>query len=275
MPILNATTSQTGTVGVFPSLAYIDTNDTLATILTTGYLNLLVQSGTTFQMPCIAAVSTRTTPSAQPDVGWFQVDHTGANWSLVVAESPGEVVLPTITNHIIVSTDTLGTLANLTGTAINNGSIQAGLSGTAGTLISFPATGSKGSLIIAGVANTGNTNTTLSNVAMGQASVVSIPDPANAIGRFLVGATATPFVSGNFPQNSGTAGLMIDSGIAVSALATTSTAVLLTPSADQSITIHNLSVAQGNLIAGSSGHAGTVSSFPSTAANGSLLLAAA
>lgn len=35
----------------------------------------------------------------------------------------------------------------------------------------------------------------------------------------------------------------------------------------------NLSVAQGNVSAGSSGHAGTVSSFPATAANGSLILA--
>jgi hypothetical protein len=53
---------------------------------------------------------------------------------------------------------------------------------------------------------------------MGQASVISVPDPGNAAGQFLVGATATPFVSGNFPQNSGTAGLMVDSGIPVNTL---------------------------------------------------------
>lgn len=39
------------------------------------------------------------------------------------------------------------------------------------------------------------------------------------------------------------------------------------------ISTGNLSVAQGNIAAGSSGHAGTVSSFPGTAANGSLILA--
>ncbi len=94
------------------------------------------------------------------------------------------------------------------------------MSGTAGYLVSFPATGSKGSFRVTAVANSGDTLTTLSNVAMAQASVVSIPDPANAIGRLLIGATATPFTSGNFPKASGTAGLMIDSGVAVAALST-------------------------------------------------------
>jgi hypothetical protein len=67
---------------------------------------------------------------------------------------------------------------------------------------------------------------------------------------------------------------MIDSGVPVSSIATTSTAVLLTPAADQTITVHNLTVAQGNLTAGSSGHAGTVASFPATASEGSLIVAA-
>jgi hypothetical protein len=39
------------------------------------------------------------------------------------------------------------------------------------------------------------------------------------------------------------------------------------------ISTGNLSVAQGNISAGSSGHAGTVSSFPGTAANGAIILA--
>jgi hypothetical protein len=38
------------------------------------------------------------------------------------------------------------------------------------------------------------------------------------VARFLVGATATPFVSGNFPVASGTGGLMIDSGVAATNL---------------------------------------------------------
>ncbi len=269
MPILSITTSETGLVSVNPSVIYINTSDTFDQVTTTGYLTLQRQAGFTFNNQQMALVFTT-------DDGpvWLTVEVVGSVVSLSTPDVPGETVLPTIANHIIVATNTVGTLANLTGTAINNGSIQAGLSGIPGSLISFPLTALKGSLQLVAVANTGNTVTTLSNVAMGQASVVSIPDPANAIGRLLVGATATPFVSGNFPQNSGTGGLMVDSGIAVSALATTSTAVLLTPAGDQTITAHNLTVAQGNLVAGSSGHAGTVASFPGTAANGSLILAA-
>ena len=117
-----------------------------------------------------------------------------------------------VANHIAKFVDTTGTVDDTAGVAINSGDIQAGLSGTAGKLISYPATGAKGSLQVVGVENTGDTVTTLSNDAMGQASTINIPDPANAIGQFLIGATATPFVSGNFPAASGTAGLMVDSG---------------------------------------------------------------
>jgi hypothetical protein len=269
MPILSITTSETGLVSVNPSVIYINTSDTFAQVTTTGYLTLQRQAGFTFNNQQMALVFTT-------DDGpvWLSIEVVGSVVSLSTPDVPGETVLPTIANHIIVATNTVGTLANLTGTAINNGSIQAGLSGTAGSLISFPLTTAKGSLQLVAVANTGDTVTTLSNVAMGQASVVSIPDPVNAVGRLLIGATAAPFVSGNFPQNSGTGGLMVDSGVAVSSLATTSTAVLLTPAADQIITVHNLTLAQGNLVAGSSGHAGTITSFPATSANGSLVLAA-
>ena len=65
----------------------------------------------------------------------------------------------------------------------------AGASGTAGTFISYPTTASKGTLILAAVDNDGATNVTISNAAMGQASVVSIPDPGAATADFVL-ATA-------------------------------------------------------------------------------------
>jgi hypothetical protein len=221
MPILNIQTTQTGLIGVLPSLAYIQTSDTEAQVLATGYLNQAVQSGlAAFTLPCIASVSTIASAGAAPVVGWFNVSYVPnsgvpqqGNWSLTATSSPGAVVLPTIANHIATYTNTAGTISEDPSIAISGGSIQAGLSGTAGTLISYPATASKGSLVIAGVANTGNTNTTISNDAMGQASVINIPDPTNAVGQFLVGATATPFTSGHILSASGTAGLVADSGI--------------------------------------------------------------
>lgn len=211
MPILSITTSETGLVSVNPSVIYINTSDTYAQVTTTGYLTLQRQAGYTFNNQQMALVTT-----SDDGVVWLTIDVVGSVVSLISPDVPGETLLPTITNHLIVATDTTGTLANLTGTAINNGSIQAGSSGIAGTFISFPVTAAKGSLILSAVANTGNTNTTISNAAMGQASQINIPDPANAVGQLLIGATATPLISGNFPQNSGTSGLVVDSGLAVS-----------------------------------------------------------
>jgi len=71
------------------------------------------------------------------------------------------------------------------------------LSGTAGTLASFPGTASKGSLVVAAVANTGNTLTTISNAAMGQATVVSIPDPGAATANFLLNTGANAMAAGS------------------------------------------------------------------------------
>lgn len=134
--------------------------------------------------------------------------------TLSVAET--SVVLPTIANHIATYTNTTGTLSEDPATAISGGNIQAGLSGTAGTLASFPATAAKGSLILKAVANTGNTNTTISNVAMGQASVISIPDPGTATADFAIAPAA--LVNGNLISASGTAGLIQDGGIATANL---------------------------------------------------------
>lgn len=116
------------------------------------------------------------------------------------------VAVPTIINHLAVFTDTNGTLGEDVSTAINGGNLQAGLSGTAGTVASFPATASRGSLLLKGVANTGNTNTTISNAAMGQASVVSIPDPVAATANFAVLPAAVS--SGTVAVFSGTSGLL-------------------------------------------------------------------
>ena len=273
MTIIYKNFGVTGQVGVHPRRVQLIVTDSLATLTTANYLQpesllpSVVYATDIFD--CIYNYN-KTTKSGS----YVELLPTITAGVITLNVAEGNVTLPTIANHIATYTNTTGGLSEDPATAISGGNIQAGLSGTAGYLASFPATLSKGSLHVAAVANTGDTITTVSNVAMGQASIVSIPDPANASGRFLVGATATPFVSGNFPKNSGTGGLMVDSGLAVSNIATTSTAVLLTPAGDQSITAHNLTVAQGNLQAGSSGHAGTVGSFPSSSSNGELILAA-
>ncbi len=207
------TASTMSTQSTLPGFIYILTNDTYATVTTTGYLTNSKQQGFTFSNNQMALVYTS---DEGPVLVKVVITYSGATIentvvSLVQTSSPGDVVLPTIANNIIVSTDTVGTLANTTATAINRGSIQAGLSGDAGTLISFPATGAKGSLIVAAVANTNNDNVTISNALHGQASVYSIPDSGAATANLLVSKlTGTQHITvGAFQVDAG----VISSGI--------------------------------------------------------------
>jgi hypothetical protein len=207
---------QPAMVGVFPNQKFAVFGDNLATVTTAGYLNQVnLESNPIASTDILQVLYSFNNVTNVGTYGVFTVSISNSGViTLVAAVSPGDVLLPVVANHIAQFNGTTGQIYDGSAPAVHGGNIQAGLSGTAGTLASFPATAARGSLIVAGVANTGNTNTTLSNVAMGQASVVSIPDPANALGRFMVGATATPFVSGNFPIASGTGGLFIDSGAA-------------------------------------------------------------
>jgi len=94
-----------------------------------------------------------------------------------------------VANHIALFQDTTGTIDDTAATAINNGSIQAGLSGTAGTLISFPASAANGSFIWAAVGNAGNFNATVSpKSTLGQATVYTIPDPGASTANFVLDA---------------------------------------------------------------------------------------
>lgn len=215
MPILKWTTNVTGLVGVLPRLIYLQTNDTLAEVQATGYLNDAVELGLSVSENDAVLVTTKTSPTATPTaVSLMRIVKSGANTSLTSLAGAGSMSLPTIANRIAVFTDTTGGLGDDAATAINAGNIQAGLSGTAGTLASFPATASRGSLILAGVANTGNTNVTISNAAHAQATVYSIPDVGAATGQFNVVTGA--LVNGNLMSASGTAGRLADSGIASS-----------------------------------------------------------
>ncbi len=89
MGILNITTSQPGLVSVLPNIAYINTDDTVAEVTTAGYLNKEVANGFQFTLPCIAAVSTKATPTSVAQVGWYEVQHVGANWSLDAGSNTG------------------------------------------------------------------------------------------------------------------------------------------------------------------------------------------
>lgn len=185
MSVLSVTQQPTGQVGVNPNVIQITTNDTYATVTVTGYLTTFKQAANlnVFANDQMALVYT----SDEGPV-WLKVVVTSNTISLVQISSPGDVILPTIASNIIVSTDTAGTLANTTGTAINRGSLQAGLSGNAGTLISFPNAATSGSLIVAAVTNaSGDFSTTISNAAaVAQTQVITIPDSGTSSSKFVL-----------------------------------------------------------------------------------------
>lgn len=213
MAILNIVLEQVGVVGVNPSIAYIATNNTIAEVTATGFLNKSVAQGYAFTESMMCLVSTKTSPSAaSTQVGWLEVSHSGTDWSLVSTTAPGSVVLPTIANHIATFTNTTGGISEDAATAINGGNIQAGLSGTAGYVASFPSAAAKGSLRLTGVANTGDTLVTISNALHGQASVYSIPDGGQATAEFIISDSAGT-------QHVTSGGLQVDAGIVSSGLA--------------------------------------------------------
>ena len=103
-----------------------------------------------------------------------------------------------VANHIALFQDTSGTIDDTAATAINNGSLQAGLSGTAGTLISYPAVAANGHMIIAAVGNAGNFNATVSSKStLGQSTVYTIPDPGAATANFVLDAGTAAAISVN------------------------------------------------------------------------------
>lgn len=132
---------------------------------------------------------------------------------------------PSVANSVPVFSDTSGNIAPQTTTATfpfgitsagaiqsTTGNITSGSSGDAGNFISFPATAANGTFIFEALNAGGAFNTTLRNSAMGQASVISLPDPGVATANVLLNNSATTqtIATGNITM---TAGLLIQSAV--------------------------------------------------------------
>lgn len=215
MPIKSITLGQAGLAGVLPREVYIETDDSVATVTATGYLNQAYQQGFLFSPSDLAQVVTKESASANAVAGVYAISHSGGDWSLQPTADPGSIVLPTTANALMHATDTVGTLSSAAASVFNLGNISAGQSGTAGYLASFPATASTGSLRLQAADNGGDFLVSIANALHGQASAYVIPDVGNAAGRILVGATATPFTDNNLIAANGTGGVVDDSGIAI------------------------------------------------------------
>ena len=89
-------------------------------------------------------------------------------------------------NYLAVFADTAGTIRGYSGSnAIYPGTIQAGLTGTAGSLISYPAASNNGYLKLAASSSPGNYTTTIQNGSMGQNTILTIYDPHSVAASIL------------------------------------------------------------------------------------------
>lgn len=221
MGILSITTSvagQTGGLigGVIPKQVSIVTTDNLATVTTAGYLAQANLQGYVIQNTDIinmwyGATGSQFGITSPGTFSQFTASIVNGIITLVTVVNPGDVLLPVVGNHIAIFNGTTGQITGDLSPAINGGNIQAGLSGTAGKLTSFPSTATTGSLSLTAVANSGNFANTISNASTGQATTWSLADPGGATANILEAPAA--LVSGNLVQASGTAGLVVDSGL--------------------------------------------------------------
>ncbi len=196
MGIIYISVGEVGQVDQHPIRAKLVTTDSLAVVTAAGYLNNNVLPG---PISAIDFFDVCYSYSAVSKTGTMAVMTVAISASGVITLSldvnEGNVLLPVVANHIAAFTGTSGQITGDLATIINGGNIQAGLSGTAGYLASFPSASAKGSLRITGVANTGDTVTTVSNSAMGQASVISIPDPGASTANFLLNTGAANIIA--------------------------------------------------------------------------------
>lgn len=275
MTILNISFLDLGQVGNKPSICFIETNNTLAEVTTAGFLDSAIAQGEPFSDSMMALVTTKTSPSAVvTSVGWLEISRSGSSGSLVPGGSPGSVTLPTIANHIAIFTNTTGTLSEDAATAINGGNIQAGLSGTAGFLSSFPATAARGSLRLVGANSVGNTVTQITNASQAAARVYTIPDGGQSASSFLLtdSAGTQTIATGSLALTLGN--IVVAAGSITATLGLISAGTTVTGGTGVIATTGNVTASAGNVVAGASGAAGTFISFPATAANGTLILSA-
>ncbi len=203
-----------GMVDVLPNPKFMVVGDNLATLTTAGYLNQVSLESNPVAATDVIQVLYSFNPNTKTGTyGAFSVAISNGVITLALEGAAGQVTLPTIANHIATFTNVAGGISEDPATAISGGNIQAGLSGTAGFLSSFPSAGAKGSLRLTAVANTADTLVTISNALHGQASVYSIPDSGATTANFILSKNATT-------QHVTVGAIQVDAGAITSGLST-------------------------------------------------------
>src|SRR3990167_9267894 len=172
--------------GFDPRIVRIVTTSSFSAVTTAGWLNSAVKEGIYF-LPTDKICIYWGKGSATTGNNFFDIAIAAGTGIITLSAADTDVITPTIANHIATFTNTSGTLSEDPATAISGGNIQAGLSGTAGTVYSYPSAVTSGKFGIAAVTNSsGNFNTTLSNAAaVGQTQVISIPDSGSTTANVI------------------------------------------------------------------------------------------
>lgn len=232
MPIQAIWPFVTGMADTTPKLVFINTTDSMATALTTGYLNDAQKVyGHIFSSNDMVLIKTSS------GVGMMGVTISGNDVSLVDTAEPGTVIPPVTAGHFCVFNSAAGEIKDLgyrptdvsmqkvamissgsvatgriatffdtqgtidddfPGGCVNGGNISAGYSsGVAGALRSFPSGVNSGHLELSATSNTGNYAVIMTNAAHGQATTYKIADVGSATGSILNCALANADANAN------------------------------------------------------------------------------
>ncbi len=199
-------------------------------------------TGTVGIVPNLIYINTNDTPATVTTAGYLTAAvHEG----LISPQNTDLALVGTVTagvhSTLLLQVTITGVSPNLvyslttpvnSGGAIFAGNVQAGSNGVAGRFISYPATINTGHSEWFATSNGGAFNALYTNAALAQTTTFTTPDPGVAAASYLL------------TQNAGT----------------------------QTIATGSLALSVGTLTLGSSGHASSLTLFPATAANGTLII---
>lgn len=207
MKFLDIQTDFVGQIGVRPRRPKIRTDATLAEVLTAGFLNSPQALGYTFFPDDMIDISYGDNVAQT-----FTIASISSLGVITLQVNNADVVLPVTANHIAVFTDANGAIGDDAATAINGGSIQAGLSGTAGHFTSYPSTAAKGSFTVAAIDNVGDFPVLLTHLSLGQAADYLLPDAGTVISNIGVRPSTAAWVTNDLVVAAAANGVMKTAG---------------------------------------------------------------
>lgn len=254
MSILSVKVDKSGISGVSPKIVYIDTDDSIAEVVTSGYLSAVQQKhNMVFLDSDIALVVTKESSSSRVQSDWYSLTNTGGIWKLDQSPPTGSVILPTTINHIATYDDSEGVLTQDPLLVLTENSIQAegdviagDSSGIPGFFEIFTPTSSLGTFNLSAFPNSGDFNVSISNNPHAQNTQYNISD---------AGVTNASFLTTVLPADPATNIILFEATVTAAALASSGTVVLYAATRPgSSYVVNNIFVNQvGTNFSGGSG----------------------